>query len=138
MALLKIKCPECRAGLKSATGFAVGQTVCCPKCETYFAVEEPEDEDEAPRTGKPAKKAVRAAVAEELPDDEDEEPRKKRKKRRDDDEDEERSYKNSPLRYVILGVLIAVMLVLGYLLYEKKKSEREDSAAPVAAPAGRA
>ena len=27
MALLKIRCPECNAGLKSPTGFKVGQTV---------------------------------------------------------------------------------------------------------------
>ena len=114
MSLLKIKCPECRAGLKSAAGFTPGQTVCCPKCETYFAVEEPTDEE--PAAAKP-RKAVRAAAA----DDDEDEPRKKRKKPRDDEDDafEERSYKNSPLRYAILGVLVVVMLVLGYFLYEK-------------------
>ena len=142
MALLKIKCPECNAGLKSPTGFTVGQTVCCPKCETYFAVEEPEEEEEAPKKsapaakGKPApaKKPVKAAVAEDLPDEDEEEEeeeapkkKKKKKKKRDDDDDEERSYKNSPLRFVILGILIIVMLVLGYMLYEKKQNEAKQS-----------
>ena len=123
MALLKIKCPECSAGLKSAAGFTPGQTVCCPKCETYFAVEEPDGDE--PRAGK---KPVKAAVSDDdEDDDEDHKPRKKKKKARayDEDEDGERSYKKSPLRFVILGVLVVVMLVLAYFLYDKKKKERE-------------
>ncbi len=133
MGLPKIKCPECNAGLKSAAGFTVGQTVCCPKCETYFTVEEPEDDFEEPRPaakskGAPAgKKPVRAATADN--DEEDEKPRKKRR-RVDDEEGDERSYKNSPVRFVILGVLIVVMLVLAYFLYEKKRKESEAAATP--------
>ncbi|MBP3960508.1 hypothetical protein J8F10_35230 [Gemmata sp. G18] len=136
MGLLKIKCPECNAGLKSAAGFTVGQTVCCPKCETYFAVEEPEAKFEEvitkPATGKSAgttagKKAVRAAAVDD-DDEEDEKPRKKKRKRDDDDDEEgEHSYKNSPIRFVILGVLIVVMLVLAYFLYDKKRKENKDS-----------
>ncbi len=124
MSLLKIKCPECNAGLKSSTGFEVGQSVSCPKCETDFTVEEPDDDMPAP-----GKKPVKAAAADD--EDDDEQPRKKKKKARaaDDDEDiEQRSYKNSPLRYAVLGVLVVVMLVLGYFLYDKKKKEREAAA----------
>ncbi len=150
MALNKIPCPECGAGLKSSSGFTIGQTVCCPKCETYFKVEEPEEEiaeleeevhpkkakaSDSSIKAKTGKKPIKAAtIADE--DDEDEEekeeddfrPKKKKKKqRRDDDEEDERSYKHSPLRFAILGVLVIVMLVLGYFLYDKKKKEREDN-----------
>lgn len=121
MSLLRIKCPECGAGLKSAAGFQIGQSVCCPKCETYFAVEEPAEEVRA------AKKAVKAAVADVADeDDEDERPRKKKKGRGAAGGD---SYKNSPLRFIILGILILILLVLAYFLYEKKKREREQEAA---------
>ncbi|MDY3560483.1 hypothetical protein R5W23_001718 [Gemmata sp. JC673] len=118
MSVLKLKCPECRAGLKSGSGFKVGQTVCCPKCETYFVVEDPDEGDE-PAKPRAAVKAVRAAVADE--DDEEERTLKKKKKRRA--ADDEGSYKNSPLRFVILGVLVVIMLVLAFFLYKKKQSE---------------
>lgn len=108
MPVSRIKCPECGAGLSSKTGFEEGQTVCCPKCETYFTVEDPA---EAP-VG--ARKPMRAVVED---DEEDDRPRKK-KKRRDDDE-KERSYKNSPARYAVLGLLVLVMCALGVMLYLK-------------------
>jgi hypothetical protein len=157
MALNKIPCPECSAGLKSASGFTVGQTVCCPKCETYFKVEEPaEDNEDAeendrPKKGKAsspsiktkaasAKKPIKAATISDDDDDEDEDddddednrPKKKKKKKKrrdDDDDDEERSYKNSPLRYALLGILVIVMLVLGYFLYQKYKKEHTEETA---------
>ncbi|HSQ58258.1 MAG TPA: hypothetical protein VLM40_21210 [Gemmata sp.] len=115
MAITRVACPECGAGLKSPTGFKVGQNVCCPKCETYFEVEDPADEE--PATGK---KRVQAAVAD---DEEFDPPTKKKKKKPRDDEDSERSYKNSPIRYVILGVLVCVMIGLGVMLYLKKRDE---------------
>ena len=145
MALLKTRCPECNAGLKSPTGFAVGQTVCCPKCETYFAVEEPDEDaaDAAPKKASAAtrgqakdapaaKKTLKATVADDEDEDEDAPKKKKKKKRPSYDEDEEgtRSYKTSPLRFVVLGVLVVVMLVLGYFLYDKRKKEKEEAAAP--------
>lgn len=127
MSVQKLKCPECSAGLKSAAGFRVGQTVCCPKCETYFVVEDPEeeealdDEDGNPKPARGAgKKSVRAAA---VVDDGDEEKPKQKKKKKRVEEDEERSYKNSPVRYIVLGVLILIMLVLGFLLYLKRKNE---------------
>jgi uncharacterized Zn finger protein (UPF0148 family) len=102
--LNRITCPECGAGLKSKSGFTPGELVSCPKCETDFTVAEPADEAEEPRKGKkPAKAAA-------LPPD-------------DEEEDEKWSYKNSWIRYAILGVLLVVLGVLGYMLYEKKKKE---------------
>lgn len=115
MALTRVICPECGAGVKSRSGFAVGETVTCPKCEAEFAVEEPEEAD-----------AVPSRAADDRP---------RRKRRRDDDEDDDggRSYKNSPLRYAVLGVLVIVMVVLGVMLYLKKKRERDQEQANAAA-----
>ena len=167
MALTRIVCPECSAGLKSQSGFEVGETVCCPKCETYFSVEEPEavEEEELPKKkasgaeASPKKKAVAAAVSDE-DDDEDEKPqpkkkkavhatvsddddeddeddekprsKKKKKKKRSDDDEDERSYKNSPLRYAVLGVLVVTMLVLGVFLIRKQMKEHADNAGDTA------
>lgn len=136
MSLQKINCPECGAGLKSAAGFKVGKTVNCPKCETPFVVEDPDEaEPEEEARPKPAKKAVKAVVADEEDEEEEERPKKKKKKKRAAEDDEERSYKNSPLRFVILGVLVLVMLVLGFMLYQKRKNEGEAVAVePAPAP----
>jgi hypothetical protein len=116
VALNRIACPECGAGLKSASGFTPGQTVCCPKCETYFAVEDAAAEPSEPAAGK---KPVRATSD----DDYDDTPKGKKKRR-----DEEWSYRNSPARYAVLAVLVLVMCVLGYMLYDKKQREAEDAA----------
>jgi hypothetical protein len=143
VALNRIPCPECGAGLKSASGFQVGQSVCCPKCETYFTVEEPDEDAEKPsRPASGGKKPVKAAPAPDDEDEEEESPRKKKRGRSDDEEDVEYSYKNSTTRYVILAILIAVMIGLGVMLYLKKQREAEeasDNAEPrhgVAAAAG--
>jgi uncharacterized Zn finger protein (UPF0148 family) len=119
VALNRVACPECGAGLKSPTGFNVGQTVCCPKCESYFVVEKPEESD-----GEVGKKKPLKASSSRDDDDDYDQPKKKRKNR---DEDVS-SYKNSPIRYIILGVLIIAMCVLGYMLYEKKQREGRDTA----------
>jgi phage FluMu protein Com len=138
MPILQVACPECGAKLSSRAGFTAGQTIKCPKCEDVFALPaarrkppvelEIDDEDERP-TPKKKKPAV-------VEDDEDDEPRPLKKKKRvvdeDDDEDErprkkkkgkksdgEGDYASSPLRFIILGVLVIVMLVLGYFLYRK-------------------
>lgn len=128
MSLARIVCPECGAGLKSGSGFSVGETVNCPKCESAFTVEDPDDDD------RPAKKPARAVASRAADEDADDTPRKKKRRRDDDDEDDGRgkngSYKSSPLRYAILGVLVVVMLVLGVMLYQKKKKEREAAKAP--------
>src|SRR5580692_9701406 len=160
MALNRIPCPECGAGLKSPSGFTVGQTVCCPKCETYFAVEPPAEENEeaeendSPRKAKTSSNSTKAKAAGKKPlkattlpdddqdDDDDDRPTKKKKKKKRDDDDEGRSYKSSPLRFAILGVLIIVALVLGYFLYDKEmkknaadketaKTDTENTAPPI-------
>ena len=145
MAILRVACPECGAGLKcpDPAGFAVGEKIECPKCETRFAVRapaRPRDDDRPPK-----KKAVKAAVVE---DDEDDRPRKK-KRRDDDDEDDDRprrkkrprdddertgyqKYRTSPVRFIILGVLLLVMLVLAFFLYQKWQREKANAARPPA------
>jgi hypothetical protein len=105
----------------------VGQTVCCPKCETYFNVDEPEDAEAAASSNK--KPVASKAVASTDEDFDDEQPRKKKKKKRSREEDVGSSYKNSPIRFAILGVLIIVLIVLGYMLYLKKQREAKDNAA---------
>jgi hypothetical protein len=44
------------------------------------------------------------------------------------DENLEWSYKNSWLRFAVLGVLLVVLGVLGYMLYDKKRNEGKDTA----------
>jgi hypothetical protein len=100
VSITRVVCPECKAGLKSATGFAVGQTVCCSKCETYFVVTDQmaDPADDFAPTGK-------KRVADEP----------------------EWSYRKSPLRYVVLGVLLVILGVVSYLYYEKKIKTSEDT-----------
>jgi hypothetical protein len=145
MALNRIPCPECGAALNSAKGFTIGQTVCCPKCETYFKVAEPAEENEVGENERPkaaaakaagGKKPIKAAAVSDVDEAEDDEeefrPKKKKKrskKRRDEDDDDERSYTNSPLRFVILGVLLIVLVVLGVMLYLKFKKENANETA---------
>jgi Zn-finger nucleic acid-binding protein len=133
--LQRIRCPECGAGLKSSAGFTVGKTITCPKCESDFVVEEPEEEkpvaERRTTRMKPATKKLKVAVAEDEEDEDREDEdrpkkakKKKKKKRPAADEDEEEwSYKNSWIRYAVLGVLLLVLAVLSYMLYEKRKKE---------------
>jgi len=118
--------------MKSATGFKLGKTVACPKCEAEFEVEEPAEEEaeEQPRKGKAApsaaaKKPVKAAAQDDSEEEEEERPKKKKKKKRGDDQ--EWSYRNSWIRYAILTVLIIVMCVLGYMLHLKREREARSS-----------
>ncbi|MEO2088788.1 MAG: hypothetical protein ABGY75_04710 [Gemmataceae bacterium] len=180
MAISKVVCPECKAGLTSKTGFQPGAVVSCPKCSTYFEVtatvappveraapilpaqplaakplpakpipawRDDDDEDDRPRKkrreddedDRPRKKPV----VEVLEDDEDDDdrPRKKRRREDDDEDDDDRprkkkkkrnagrdeggGYSNSPIRFVVLGVLVLVMVVLGVMLILKQLKERE-------------
>lgn len=147
MAIEFATCPECRTTLKSTrpAGFPAGEPLECPKCGTYFAaeavtaakpvaakpvatkaraVEVDDDEEDRPRK----KKAKVRAVEDDDDDDLDEPPRKKGKKSKKRDEGE-RSYKSSPLRFIILGILVVIMLVLAVFLYLKWQREKEDNAA---------
>lgn len=148
MALLKVNCPECGAGLKSARGFNPGQAVRCPKCEAQFRVEDFEERDEAEaeeeespkristkakgKDNPTGKKPVKAVTVEDEGDekegeeDEEEVPKKKKKKKRRPDKPT-RSYKNSPLRFAILGVLLVVLVGLAVLLFTQKNRETADA-----------
>jgi DNA-directed RNA polymerase subunit M/transcription elongation factor TFIIS len=134
--LMRVTCPECGAGLKAddPAGFEVGQALECPKCETYFAVEAPR----AAAVAKPVAKAKKPVVVVEDEDDDDDRPSKKR--RRDyDDEEEDRPrkkrkseesaytrYRKSPIRVIVLGVLIVILIVMAVLLKMKWDREKED------------
>ena len=158
MPILRAVCPECKAGMKSGSpaGFAEGQTIECPKCGTYFAVEEapaakapaakpaakprPKDDDEDDRPAKkkarrdddeddrPAKKKARRDDDEDEDDDEDDRPKKKKKGKKSKDE---KSYKSSPVRFIVLGVLVLIMLVGAFFLYQKWEKEKEEANKPV-------
>jgi len=130
MPIAKAVCPECGAKLSSPDGFEVGEEVECPKCETEFKVRAP----------KPAAAPVKAApkpqvIDEDDDEEEDERPKKKKKKKgkRRDDDDEGGGYKNSPVRFIVLGILILIMLVGGFFLVRKIMGER---AAAQLQPAG--
>lgn len=71
-------------------------------------------------------------------DDDYEDRPRKRRRRNDDDEDDYDDrplrksqavggYKTSPVRFVVLGILVVVMLVLAYMLYQKRERERADA-----------
>lgn len=146
MSLTRTTCPSCGAGLKSAAGFNPGQSVRCPKCSTAFAVPDPDFEEVGDEPAPPAQKKapVRAAAR----NDDDDRPRRRRRPRDEDDDDDDdddrprgkgkkqKGYKSSPLRYAILGVLLVVLGVLAFLLYQKKQREKEDAAAPAPAANG--
>ena len=102
MPILIVLCPDCDARLKSDDGFTAGEEVECPKCETVFRVPDPS-----------ARKKAKPPAVE---DDDEERPKKKKKK---GTKASEGSYANSPVRFVILGVLVVTMLVMGYFLYRK-------------------
>jgi D-Tyr-tRNAtyr deacylase len=85
---------------------------------------EVDDEDDLPPP--PKKKPV--VVVEEDDDEDEERPKKKkksgggsggRKKKKKKRKDEEKSFKDSPVRYAILGVLVLIMLVAAFFLYKK-------------------
>ena len=139
MALLRITCPECGAGLKSASGFTVGRTITCPKCESDFVVEDPDEEPAPKAKGKPAAKKLKAVTAAVADDDDEDRPKKKKKKKKrgDDDEDEEGwSYKNSWIRFAVLGVLLVVLVVLAVMLKKKWDKDKENTEAPPPAREG--
>jgi len=103
---MRVECPECRAGLKSPTGFEPGEVIDCPKCETTFTVAE-ELKEEAP------KKSISLDEAES----------KKRIPNR-------RRKKTSPWRYVGIGGLVVTMLVLGVMLILKEREEAKANGGP--------
>ena len=152
MPISRAVCPECGAGLKCSdpAGFEVGEKIDCPKCQTRFAVRAParprEEEEDRPR-----KKVMKAAAVDDDEDDdrprkrkrprdedeEDDRPRKKKRRRDDDEQSGYQKYRTSPVRFIVLGVLVVVMLVLAFFLYQKWQREKETGALPLAASLSR-
>jgi hypothetical protein len=88
------------------------------------ARDDEEDDEPRPRKKKPAK-GIRARDDE---DDSDDRPRKKKKGRRRDEEPHSlywRLRRNVAVRVITLVILLGILAVLAYLLYEKKRAERE-------------
>ena len=136
-----VPCPKCEAyftvpktkivpmpgAAKAAPAKPVAAVVAKPKVVVEAEAVD-DDEDFVPPP--PKKKPVVVVEDDEDEEDEDEEeekPKKKKKsgsgggkKKKKKKKDDEKSFKNSPLRYAILGVLVLVMLVGGYFLYKKE------------------
>jgi len=114
----QVACPECGAKLSSKAGFTAGQRIKCPKCQEAFAVpgakRKPVAVDDEPM---PVKKKKKPVAVDDDDDEEDERPKKIKKKGKKGAK--ERDYASSPLRFVVLGVLVVVMLVMAYFLYRK-------------------
>jgi hypothetical protein len=144
--ITRATCPECRAVATSADGFTAGEVVTCPKCGTYFDVPAVKPAAAVPAKPLPAKPVMKKPAGEvEDVEVEDDRPRPKKKALRDDDEDYDdrpkkrkktgyQEYKSSPVRFVVLGVLVVVMLVMAFFLYQKMQRDRENerSLVPVA------
>lgn len=60
-------------------------------------------------------------------DDEDEDRPRKKAHRRDTSPSGWSNYKKSPVRFIVLGLLLAVMMVMGYMLYLKKQREQKQN-----------
>lgn len=112
MVLNHLTCPECNAGIESSSGYTPGQVVRCPKCETEFTVED---------GGSAAAGGSAQPVARRVGESDDYQPSARRASASS-------SYKNSWVRYAVLGVLLAVLGVLGFMLYQKRMNEGKDSA----------
>lgn len=149
MPLMKISCPECNANLKTTNpnGFKVGVVMGCPKCEATFNV----SAEEKP---KPKNKIVVVDDDEEDVDDDEnvddqdgdgdgvkvESNKKnsksdkqinsknikgKKKSKSKSDKDGKKGYRNSPIRYIVLGLLLLTMIVMGVFLLLKWKNQAD-------------
>lgn len=114
MAILKVVCPGCAKILKASDpdGFAPDAKIKCPHCQQRFTANE----------GKVV--SHKAQVADDSDEDEEDEPREKKpKKKKKRQKSGGGSYKTSPVRFAILGVLVIVLGILGYMLYLKRTAE---------------
>lgn len=89
-----------------------------------------DDDDERPSK---SKKAARRRDDDD--DDEEDAPRPRKKRKRARDDEEMSAYgklkSNVLVRVITLGVLLTILAVLGYMLYEKRMAEKEANNAPV-------
>lgn len=90
-----ITCPQCDAKLKVAALPPPGKKMRCPKCESIFAPEQPQDEDDSPKPAPPkAAPAPAAAPSFKKKRDEDDDDRDDRDDRDDDYDDDRRGRKS--------------------------------------------
>jgi len=144
MLLHQITCPKCGASLTSKTGVPEGRQLNCPKCQSRFTAEAPpveaevvEDEvDEAPRqpkkrpsTERRTRDAKPRTARGKQPVEDDEEPEERPRRRKKKREPEKGTYQklkgNVWVRVVTLTVLLSIMAVLGYMLYQKIQRDNE-------------
>lgn len=104
------------------------------------ARDEDDDEEEAPRSKRKGRdeddeeESPKAKRGRRDDDDDDDDDRPRRKRRGDDDEDDEpksgfaKLKSNMWVRIGVLTVLLATAGILGYLLYEKRKKEKDSGA----------
>ena len=147
-----IACPECQEEFVVKAGKNSSLPPRKPVRAASVAVDD--DDDVAP--SKPKAKSKPAVVIDdeddeevvrpkkrarvEVDDDDEDEDRpvrvkksksgKNKGKRRGGGDDEKKSYKNSPIRFVILGLLLVVLAVMVYFLYIKKSDEGKSGQLP--------
>ncbi len=126
MPLNRVVCPSCETVLKSAVGFNAGQPVHCPHCESNFAAEKPELENK-PRAG--VKKSPRVIVVEGDGMDAEAEPSRNRDGTKKRKTKSSRPYRSSPLRFVMIALLLSVLGLLSYKLYLKWQREKDSTKA---------
>jgi len=93
----------------------------------------PKDEDDEEEE-RPKKKSKARKDDDEDEEDEDEDDRPKNKKKKGKKSSDDGSYKKSPVRFIVLGVLVLIMLVAGGFLVRKVMKEREEANTPAPAP----
>lgn len=108
MTIPRTSCPECNAGLKCTdpAGFAPGEPLECPKCGATLAIE---GAAAGPVAARPA---TRPRLIEDDEDEADDRPRRRTAKK-------PASAGYVVMRVAVLGVLLVILCVLGYLLYQK-------------------
>ena len=143
MLLHQITCPKCGASLTSKAGVPEGRQLNCPKCQNRFAAEAPpveaeivDEVDEAALRRKTSSSTERRNRQDEArtpcrrrPLDDDEEPEERPHKRKKKREQEKGTYQklkgNIWVRVVTLTVLLSIMAVLGYMLYQKIQRDND-------------
>lgn len=98
-----------------------------PRKKASSQEDEPTEEIQLPKT----KKVVKAQRDDDEDEEEERKPKKKKKKKRQDDDQEEslflRLKHNIFVRIITMVILLGILAVAAYLLYEKRKAEAQDA-----------
>lgn len=133
MVITRVECPSCGAVLRSTSpqGFVPSTPVSCPKCKQWFAATAPAPPSSSPsrrvrdEDGPPSRKRTRPRRDDD-DDDYDDRPRKKsRKGKKKKTKDVVESYKMSPVRAIVIAVLIAVLGIMAFMLKKKWDKDAE-------------